>query len=252
MQARNVNQSENNETSLHGQRIIILGGTSGLGFVTAEAAAGEGAAVVVVSSNRAKVDSAVARLPKGAAGDVLDVSNELHVRNFFDRIGEFDHLVFTAADPLQLAELGATDLEKAKQFFDIHFWGGFLAAKHGSRKIRAGGSIVLTNGIVGLRPVKGWTIAASITGAVEALTRALAVELAPIRVNLVCAGFVRTELWNSMPEVERNKLFDQVGQKLPVGRVGEPADLAQAYLYLMRERFSTGAVIVVDGGGVLA
>jgi NAD(P)-dependent dehydrogenase (short-subunit alcohol dehydrogenase family) len=80
----------------------------------------------------------------------------------------------------------------------------------------------------------------------------LAIELAPLRVNLVCAGYVKTELWDGMPETERNQMFDQVAQKLPAGRVGEAADLAQAYLYLMRERFSTGAVIVVDGGGVLA
>jgi NAD(P)-dependent dehydrogenase (short-subunit alcohol dehydrogenase family) len=121
----------------------------------------------------------------------------------------------------------------------------------GSRKIRSGGSITLTNGIVGLRPVKGWTVAASITGAVEALTRALAIELAT-RVNLVCAGFVKTELWGGMPEAERNQMFDRIAQKLPAGRVGEAAEIAQAYLYLMREKFSTGAVIVVDGGGVLA
>jgi NAD(P)-dependent dehydrogenase (short-subunit alcohol dehydrogenase family) len=95
-------------------------------------------------------------------------------------------------------------------------------------------------------------VAASITGAIEALTRALAIELAPIRVNLVCAGWVKTELWDSMPEAERHQMFDQIAQKLPAGRVGEATDIAQAYLYLMREKFSTGAVIVVDGGGVLA
>jgi NAD(P)-dependent dehydrogenase (short-subunit alcohol dehydrogenase family) len=87
--------------------------------------------------------------------------------------------------------------------------------------------------------------------AVEALTRALAIELAPVRVNLVCAGYVRTELWGNMPEAERNELFEKAEELLPVGRVGEADDLAETYLYLMRERFSTGAMIVVDGGGVL-
>ena len=252
MQAKKIGKSENDGASLQGKRVIILGGTSGLGFATAEAAAQEGATVVVASSNRAKVDSAIARLPDGSEGQVLDLFTEEGVRAFFDCIGEFDHLVFTAGEALQLGNLEETSLEQAKQFFNIRFWGAFIAAKYGSRKIRSGGSIILTNGIVGLRPVKGWTVAASITGAVEALTRALAIELAPIRVNLVCAGFVKTELWNGMPEAERKQMFDQVAQKLPAGRVGEAADLAQAYLYLMRERFSTGAVIVVDGGGVLA
>ncbi len=252
MQAKKIDKTENSGTSLQGQRVIILGGTSGLGFATAEAAAQEGATVVVASSSRAKVDNAIARLPDGSEGHVLDLSTEEGVRAYFDRIGEFDHLVFTAGEALQLGKLEETTLEQAKQFFNIRFWGAFMAAKYGSREIRSGGSIILTNGIVGLRPVKGWTVAASITGAVEALTRALAIELAPIRVNLVCAGFVKTELWDGMPETERDQMFDQVAQKLPAGRVGEAADLAQAYLYLMRERFSTGAVIVVDGGGVLA
>jgi NAD(P)-dependent dehydrogenase (short-subunit alcohol dehydrogenase family) len=252
VQAKKIDKTENSGRSLQGKRVIILGGTSGLGFATAEAAAQEGATVVVASSSRAKVDSAIARLPDGAEGHVLDLSTEEGVRAYFDRIGEFDHLVFTAGEALQLGKLEETSLEQAKQFFNIRFWGAFMAAKYGSREIRSGGSIILTNGIVGLRPVKGWIVAASITGAVEALTRALAIELAPIRVNLVCAGFVKTELWDGMPEGERNQMFDQVAQKLPAGRVGEAADLAQAYLYLMRERFSTGAVIVVDGGGVLA
>jgi NAD(P)-dependent dehydrogenase (short-subunit alcohol dehydrogenase family) len=252
MQAKKMGKSENLGTSLQGKRVIILGGTSGLGFATAEAAAQEGATVIVASSSRAKVDSAIARLPDGSEGQVLDLSTEDGVRAFFDRIGEFDHLVFTAGEPLQLGKLEETSLEQAKWFFNIRFWGAFIAAKFGSRKIRSGGSITLTNGIVGLRPVKGWTVAASITGAIEALTRALAIELAPIRVNLVCAGWVKTELWDSMPEAERHQMFDQIAQKLPAGRVGEATDIAQAYLYLMREKFSTGAVIVVDGGGVLA
>jgi NAD(P)-dependent dehydrogenase (short-subunit alcohol dehydrogenase family) len=252
MQARKILNNENDGTSLENKRVILFGGTSGLGFATAEAAARDGAAIIVASSSKSKVDSAIARLPEDAEGHVVDLSKEEGVREFFDRVGEFDHLVFTAGETLRLGKLEETSLEQAKQFFNIRFWGAFIAAKYGSRKIRSGGSIVLTNGIVGLRPAKGWTVAASITGAVEALTRALAIELAPIRVNLVCAGYVKTELWNDMPEAERNQMFDQVAQKLPAGRVGEAADLAQAYLYLMRERFSTGAVIVVDGGGVLA
>jgi NAD(P)-dependent dehydrogenase (short-subunit alcohol dehydrogenase family) len=85
----------------------------------------------------------------------------------------------------------------------------------------------------------------------EALTRALAVELAPIRVNAVCPGVVKTELWRGMTEADREAMYRDVGQKLPVGRVGEAEDLAETYLYLMREAYSTGQVIVVDGGAVL-
>jgi NAD(P)-dependent dehydrogenase (short-subunit alcohol dehydrogenase family) len=111
---------------------------------------------------------------------------------------------------------------------------------------------VLTTGIAGQRPHKGWVLAASVCGTIEALTRALAVELAPIRVNAVSPGVVRTNLWqNIMGEAEREQLFESVGNSLPVGRIGAADDIAQAYLFLMQEGFSTGQTVVVDGGAVL-
>ena len=110
---------------------------------------------------------------------------------------------------------------------------------------------MLTTGVAGRRPHKGWTVVASICGTIEALTRALAVELAPIRVNAVCPGVVRTNLWQSMNADAREQLYESVGNSLPVGRVGEPYDIAQAYLFLMQEGFSTGQTVVVDGGTAL-
>ncbi len=226
--------------TLNGKRIVLLGGTSGMGFATAEMAAREGAAIVVVSSRQESVDRAVARLPRGTEGYAIDLSNEEHVRNFFTHLGAFDHLVFTAGEMLQMSELSETNVEQARHVFDLRFWGAFMAAKYGSSQIRPGGSIVLSSGIVGRRPRKGWIVAAGIGGAVESLTRALAVELAPIRVNAVCPGSVKTELWMSMSEEEREARSRSIGQTLLVGRVGEAGDLAQAYLYLMHEGFSTG------------
>jgi len=110
---------------------------------------------------------------------------------------------------------------------------------------------VLTTGIAGQRPQKGWVIAASVCGTIEALTRALAVELAPIRVNAVSPGVVRTNLWQSMSEPERERLYESVVKSLPVGRVGEAHDVAQAYLFLMQAGYSTGQTVVIDGGRVL-
>jgi NAD(P)-dependent dehydrogenase (short-subunit alcohol dehydrogenase family) len=123
--------------------------------------------------------------------------------------------------------------------------------KYGSRNIRKDGSVVLTTGVAGQRPQKGWVIAASVCGTIEALTRALALELAPIRVNAVSPGVVRTNLWQNMTAAEREGLYESVGRSLPVGRVGEAHDIAQAYLFLMQEEFSTGQTLVVDGGTVL-
>jgi NAD(P)-dependent dehydrogenase (short-subunit alcohol dehydrogenase family) len=237
--------------SLDGKRVVILGGTSGIGLATARAAEREGAAVVIASSRRERLDRALASLRSGTEGEVVDVADEAQVRALFERIGAFDHLVFTAGETLQLEPLAATQVERARGFVNVRFWGAFMAAKYGSPHIRPGGSITLTNGIAGLRPRKGWTVAASICGAMEALTRALAVELAPIRVNAVCPGTVRTELWSGMTESARETMYRDAAQRLPVGRVGEADELAETYLYLMREGFSTGQVIVVDGGAVL-
>jgi NAD(P)-dependent dehydrogenase (short-subunit alcohol dehydrogenase family) len=251
MQQTEFQEGQRRHRTLNGQRIVLIGGTSGFGFATAEAAASEGATVVVASSSQAKVDQAVNRLPAGVEGYVLDITREASVEAFFSKVGVFDHVAVTAGESLYLSELAAINLEDARHFFETRFWGSLTVAKYASKQIKSTGSINLTNGVAGLRPRKGWVVAAAVCGAMEALTRALAVELAPIRVNLVCAGIVRTELWGNMPESERNALFDQAGQRLPVGRVGEADDLAETYLYLMREHFSTGAMIVVDGGGVL-
>ena len=251
MQETKFQETHRLNRTLNGQRIVLIGGTSGFGFATAKAAASEGAAIVVASSSQAKVDQAVAQLPAGTKGHVLDITREASVEAFFSKIGEFDHLAVTAGESLNLGEFARINLQDARRFFETRFWGSLAVVKYASKQIKSTGSIILTNGVIGLRPEKGWVVAAGICGALESLTRALAVELAPVRINLVCAGFVRTELWGNMPEFERNALFEKVGQMLPVGRVGEADDLAETYLYLMRERFSTGAMIVVDGGGVL-
>lgn len=243
-------QSDRNST-LRGKRVILLGGTSGVGFATAEAAAQEGASVIVVSSRKEKVDNAIQRLPQGLEGHVVDLSNEEQVRTFFGQIGEFDHLVFSAGESLLVENLSTIDMESARRFFNLRYWGAFMAAKYGSENIRQGGSIILTSGVAGVRPQKGLTVAASICSAVEALTRALAVELSPLRVNAVSFGLMRTELWNGIPEEERNVMYETAGKALPVGRVGEPEDAAEAFLYLMREKYSTGQTIVVDGGSTL-
>jgi NAD(P)-dependent dehydrogenase (short-subunit alcohol dehydrogenase family) len=237
--------------SLKDKRIVIIGGTSGLGFAVADAAAREGASIVVASANAERVARAVGLLPKGTDGKALDVTDEAQVKRFFEDVGAFDHLVYTAGDPLMLGAFAEADLDDARHSFDVRFWGAMAAAKYGAPHIRTGGSIVLTTGIAGQRPSKGWVVPSSILGAMEALTRALAVELAPLRVNIVSPGVVKTEMWNQLPEEARTGLYRDVGAKLLVGRVGEASEVAETYLYLMRQNYSTGQAVVVDGGGVL-
>ena len=236
---------------LQAKRVIVLGGSSGIGLAVAEQASLQGAHVVVVSSNPDRIQKAVQSLDGRVEGETTDLSDERAVAELFTRLGPIDHLVFTAGDNLQLHELAGTDLTQARRAFDLRYWSALAAVKYASPNIRKGGSIVLTTGVAGQRPRKGWVVAASVCGTIEALTRALAVELAPIRVNAVSPGVVRTNLWQNMSAAERENLFESVGKRLPVGRVGEAHDIAQAYLFLMREGFSTGQTVVVDGGTVL-
>ncbi|GLS19088.1 short-chain dehydrogenase [Labrys miyagiensis] len=237
--------------NLQNQRVVLLGGTSGIGLATARAALAADASVVVVSSRQERVAEALALLGDRAEGHAVDLNEEADVRGLFERLGPFDHLVYSAGDALQIGLLADTELKAVRKAFDLRVFGAVAAAKHAAPHLRPGGSVVLTGGVASLRPQKGWTVAASLCGAMEAFTRALALELAPIRVNLVSPGFVRTPLWANLPEDVREAMYAERGAALPVGRVGEAEDIAQTYLYLMTNRYSTGQTILVDGGGVL-
>lgn len=245
------NEQIENHAGLSGKRIVVVGGSSGIGLAVAQQVVARGARAVIASSNADRVKQAIATLDGKAEGHTLDLSNERDIQDFFQKIGDFDHLVFTAGDTLQLNELAATDLVKARHAFELRYWAALAAAKHASAHIREGGSIVLTTGIAGERPHKGWTLAASACGAIVSLTRALAVELAPIRVNAVSPGVVRTNLWKNMQEQDREAMYEGLGKALLVGRVGEASEIAHAYLFFMQEGYSTGQTVVVDGGALL-
>jgi NAD(P)-dependent dehydrogenase (short-subunit alcohol dehydrogenase family) len=245
------NQEIESRPALTGKRIVVLGGSSGIGLAVAQQVVVRGARAIIASSNADRVKQAVATFDGKAEGHTLDLSNERDIQDFFQRIGDFDHLVFTAGDTLQLNELATTDLTKARHAFELRYWAALAAVKYASPHIGKDGSIVLTTGVAGRRPHKGWTLAASVCGTIEALTRALAVELAPIRVNAVCPGVVRTNLWQSMNADAREHLYESVGKSLLVGRVGEACEIARAYLFLMQEGYSTGQTVVLDGGAVL-
>ncbi|MEW6341943.1 MAG: SDR family oxidoreductase [Pseudomonadota bacterium] len=238
-------------TNLQHQRVVLVGGTSGIGLATAHAALAAGASVVVVSSRSERVAQAVASLGERAEGYTVDLNDEAAVRGLFEQLGAFDHLVYSAGDSLQIGPFADMDLDTVRRSFAVRVFGAIAAVKHAAPYLRTGGSVVLTSGVASQRPHKGWVALAGVCSAMEGITRALAVELAPIRVNLVSPGLVRTPLWAGMSEAERASLYAASEAALPVGRVGEAEDLAQTYLYLMTNRYATGQTFTVDGGGVL-
>ena len=235
--------------SLREQRVVIIGGTSGIGLAVAQGAIADGARVVVGSSSAGKVAAAKEKLT-GAEAFAVDVTNEASVAAFFEQVGALDHLVFTAGD---WARWGGGPLESlnvadAAGLFAVRFWGALTAIKHATKRMREGGSITLTNGMIAHRPRKGSAISTAMAGAIEHLTLALAVDLAPIRVNAVCPGAIRTDVWNVIPAEQREERFKRMTERLPVKRIGEPNEVAEAYLYLMRGGYTTGQVLRVDGG----
>lgn len=233
-------------------RVVVVGGTSGIGLATARAAADRGAEVVVVSGRQASVDAALDLLPETAAGYAADVRDGAALEEAFNGIGPFDHLVYTAGEALPVTPIAGLDLDFARSFFEIRYFGALAAVRAAFPRLRAGGSVTLSGGLASQRPPgPGFLLIASVCGAMESLTRALAHDLAPIRVNLVRPGLVRTALWSGLDEDERNALYEGTAKSLPVGHVADSDELALAYLNCMTQTYATGSIIAVDGGGAL-
>jgi NAD(P)-dependent dehydrogenase (short-subunit alcohol dehydrogenase family) len=238
--------------SLAGKRVVVIGGTSGIGFAVAGLARELGATLVVASSKAASVEAALARLP-GATGDVVDLKDEASISGFLDRLDPFDHLAITAGDVDQRSRVFAPtehlDLGFAREAFEVRFWGSFAVIKHGRRKLAPNGSITLTSGMLANRPSKGSPLPTVVTGAVEHLVRGLAVDLAPLRINAVCPGLTLTELITNRPGSAGRVVAATAA--LPLRRAASPAEAALAYVYLMLNGYLTGQILPVDGGGLL-
>ncbi len=234
--------------SLEGKRVVVIGGATGIGFAIAELAGELGATIAIGSSKKKNVSAAVERL-QGATGRTVDLRDEASVTGFFGEVGAFDHLAITAGDwggPM-FVSIQDLDLTQAQELLTVRFWGVLAAVKHCCQTIAQDGSITLTSGMIGHRPRKGTPVAAAVGGAVEHLTGGLAMDLAPVRVNAVCPGYVLTDQLKRMPEA----MLQSVVAPLPVPRAATPAEAAKAYVYLMLNSYATGQILPVDGGGLL-
>ncbi|OZT16483.1 SDR family oxidoreductase [Serratia marcescens] len=217
------------DSPLKRQKLVILGGTSGIGAAVAYAAAARGAEVVLASR----------RLPH--AGE----------KTLFAAVGAFDHLVITAGPLVDAKPLAETALEQAQADFNVKFWGSLRAVQAALPTLAPQGSITLTSGQLSRKYLGGQLIKTAINAALEAVGKQLAKELAPRRVNVVSPGITATEAYDGMSAAQRQALFERVGVSLPVGRVGQAADVAAGYLLAMENGFVTGSVIDIDGGGLL-
>lgn len=237
-------------TTLAEQHIVVFGGSAGIGLAVARQAHAQGARLTLVSSNQQRLDRALQQLP-GARGQVLDLREADAVGTLLAQLGTIDHLVYTAGDALQLHPLQTLDMDHARRAFELRYWSALQVVKLAQAHMAPRGSIVLSGGIAGLRPHPGWSVVASVCGAIDALVRALAVELAPRRVNAVAPGLVDSSLWDTLAPQAREALYAEAAARLPVGAVGRVEEVADAYLMLMRCGYVTGQSLVIDGGALL-
>ncbi|OIK08505.1 SDR family oxidoreductase [Bacillus sp. MUM 13] len=236
--------------SLKGKKVVILGGTSGIGLAAAKAFLDESAQIIIASRSVSKLSDAKAMLGGNAEGYEIDFRNEEKVSDFFKQVGNFDHLIVTAGEGAMghFSELPVADVREA---FDSKFWGQYISVHAALPYLNNESSITLTSGVYGKRPPKGATTLASINSAIDGLVRGLSVDLAPIRVNVVSPGIVDTPLYGGMPKDQRQDMYNGIAQELPVGRVAQPEDIAETYVYLAKNGFTTGTSVLIDGGAHL-
>jgi len=236
--------------SLTNATVVILGGSSGIGLATAKAARAEGAQVTITGRSAQRLQTARADLGDAVRTVVLDVADETGTRIFFQELDHLDHLFITAGTLVKDSRL-APDSAVLRPAMDTRFWGALYAAKHGALKMNGSGSITFMSGTAAQRPLDGASVASASCGAVEAFARALAVDLAPIRVNTIQPGFVDTPLLDEVLGPQRAEILAAAAARLPVRRIGRPEEVADAVLFLMKNGYVTGITLTIDGGGLL-
>ena len=168
---------------------------------------------------------------------------------------KLDHIVFTAGEGIRSSKVDELDIKEIKNFGNVRFFAATLLGKHAPKFLNEGpaSSITYTTGTVSQRPIAGWAMTAGFATGLHGLTRGLALDLKPLRVNLISPGLVDTEFWAHMKEEEKQGLFNMYleGGKLPTGRVATAADIAESYIFAMRDYNMTGTVISTNSGSLL-
>jgi NAD(P)-dependent dehydrogenase (short-subunit alcohol dehydrogenase family) len=231
---------------LAGKKVVVVGGSSGIGLSTAELARREGADVIIASRSAAKLDPIAERL--NAIAIPTDVTSDDSVANLFKAAGPVDHVVVTAAQ-LRTGPFRTVPMDDVRSTLESKVWGAWRVAR--AAQFRPGGSLMLVSGFLSVRPRPNSAIVAVVNGALESMARALALELAPVRVNCVSPGIIDTPIRSAMPEEARKDMLAKTAASLPVGRVGLGDDIAQQILAFMRNGFATGSIVYLDGGALV-
>jgi NAD(P)-dependent dehydrogenase (short-subunit alcohol dehydrogenase family) len=236
------------DMALEQQTVAVIGGSSGVGLETVRRLAATGARVIATGRDNGKLQAAIGGMGRNVSGAAFDACDRGAIDAFFEKTGPIDHLVLTLSGGEGAGEFVQLDLQSLRRGFEAKFWPQLEAAQAGARVLRKGGSITFVTAISARNALPGTSGLAAINGALEAMVGSLARELGPSRVNAVSPGLVDTPWWDRMPAAMKDDLFRQQVETLPVGRVGQPQDVAHAIQFLIENGYTTGTVIECDGG----
>jgi NAD(P)-dependent dehydrogenase (short-subunit alcohol dehydrogenase family) len=231
---------------LLGQTVVVIGGSAGIGFETARRARADGADVILTGRDPERLRRAASELgaPSSAAFDATDGAA---LERFFRQLPTVDHVMVTAGRPYY-GRLADMDFAVVRGAIEAHLLLSLQVARNAVGKVKPGGTLIFMGGTGGRHPAIGMSVASAVTAAMPALTANLALELAPIRVNLIAAGFVDTPLSASLLGDELEKRRQQLRATLPIRRVVGPADVAALAVHIMTNTALTGATYDIDGG----
>lgn len=234
--------------ALEQQTVVVVGGSSGVGLETVRRLAAAGARVIATGRDNDKLTAAIGGMGASVSGAAFDACDRGALDAFFGKTGPIDHLVLTLSGGEGAGEFVQLDLQSLRRGFEAKFWPQLEAAQAGARVLHKGGSITFVTAISARNALPGTAGLAAINGALEAMVGSLARELKPSRVNAVSPGLVDTPWWSRVPAALKDDLFRQQVETLPVGRVGQPQDVAHAIQFLIENGYTTGTVLECDGG----
>ncbi|BCK56577.1 SDR family oxidoreductase [Nocardia wallacei] len=238
--------------SLHDHTVVVMGGTAGIGFATARAFLEAGASVWITGRDTERLGSAVTALAAGRVqGAALDARDPGRVERFLTRVGRIDHLVLSFGSDEVSTWFREMTMDIWRRHFDDKFLAHIQTLRIALPRLRPDGSVTVLTGAAARTAAAGDSLWAAADGAMDAVIPTLAVELAPLRVNAVSPGVTATAWWERLPAAERQRVFDRTAAALPARRIGQPADVADAVVFLARNTYVTGTVLAVDGGSPL-
>jgi len=234
------------DPELLGQTVVVIGGSAGIGLETARRASAEGAKVILTGRSPERLQRAASEV-HALSTTALDATDSVALDRFFRDLPTIDHVMVTAGRPYY-GRLADMDFAKIRGLIGEHILLALYVARNAANKVRPGGTLIFMGGTGGRRPAIGMSIVSAVTAALPALTANLALEIAPVRVNLIAAGFVATPLSAELLGDQLEKRRNQLRTTLPIGRVVGPADVAALAVHIMTNTALTGATYDIDGG----